>query len=87
LRSVSRSLPDAATKEQNAEITLARKLLGAYDRAELMIQAGLYFKGSDPQIDQAIKVWPGLDAFLAEDAPEDGIIGSFRRLHGALNLR
>ncbi len=87
LRSVSRSLPDAATPEQNAEITLARKLLGAYDRAELMIQAGLYFKGSDPQIDQAIKVWPALDGFLAEDAPKEGILGSFRRLHAALNLR
>ena len=87
LRSVSRSLPDAATKEQNAEITVARKLLGAYDRAELMIQAGLYSKGTDPQIDQAIKVWPALDGFLAEDAPEDGIAGSFRRLHAALTLR
>ena len=87
LRSVSRSLPDAATPPQNAEITMARKLLGAYDRAEMMIQAGLYSKGSDPQIDQAIKVWPALDAFLAEDAPEEGIDGSFRRLHTALNLR
>lgn len=87
LRSVSRSLPDAATPAQNAEITMARKLLGAYDRAEMMIQAGLYSKGSDPQIDQAIKVWPALDAFLAEDAPTDGIDGSFRRLHAALNLR
>lgn len=87
LRSVSRSLPDAATKEQNSEIALARKLLGAYDRAELMIQAGLYTKGSDPQIDQAIKVWPALDGFLAEDSPDDGITGSFRRLHAALNPR
>jgi len=87
LRSVSRSLPEAASKEQNAEITMARKLLGAYDRAELMIQAGLYSKGSDPQIDQAIKVWPGLDGFLAEDAPNDGITGSFRRLHTALHPR
>ena len=87
LRSVSRSLPDAATKDQNAEITLARKLLGAYDRVELMIQAGLYSKGSDPQIDLAIKVWPALDGFLSEDAPEDGIAGSFRRLRAALNLR
>ena len=87
LRSVSRSLPDAATKEQNFDIALARKLLGTYDRAELMIQAGLYSKGSDPQIDLAIKVWPELDAFLAEDAPADGINGSFRRLHAALNVR
>ena len=87
LRSVSRSLPEAATPDQNAQITLARRLLGAYDRAEMMIQAGLYAKGSDPQIDQAIKVWPALDGFLAEDAPADGVAGSFNRLRAALNVK
>lgn len=87
LRSVSRSLPDAASADENQDITQARRLLGAYDRAELMIQAGLYTKGSDPQIDMAVKVWPALDGFLAEDAPEDGIAGSFRRLRTALGRR
>jgi flagellum-specific ATP synthase len=84
LRSVSRSLPLAATAAENSEIAQARRLLGAYDKAELMIQAGLYSAGSDPLIDAAIQVWPALDAFLAEDAPEDGIPGSFRRLQAAL---
>jgi flagellum-specific ATP synthase len=65
LRSVSRSLPGAATEPENQLIAEARKLLGAYDRAELMIQAGLYVSGSDPLIDRAIKVWPALDGFLA----------------------
>jgi flagellum-specific ATP synthase len=80
LRSVSRSLPEAASADENVLLAAARRLLGAYDRAELMIQAGLYARGSDPLIDEAIKVWPALDAFLAELAPEDGIEGSFRRL-------
>ena len=53
----------------------------------MMIQAGLYAKGSDPLIDQAIKVWPALDGFLAEDAPANGIAGSFARLQAALNVR
>ena len=83
LRSVSRSLPGAATDPENVLIAEARKLLGAYDRAELMIQAGLYVSGSDPLIDRAIKVWPALDGFLSEDAP-DGIEGSFRRLAACL---
>lgn len=87
LRSVSRSLPDAATKDENETISATRRFLGAYDRAELMIQAGLYTKGSDPLTDTAIKVWPALDAFLGEDAPSDGIEGSFRRLRAALNVR
>jgi flagellum-specific ATP synthase len=79
LRSVSRSLPGAASAEENALIAEARRLLGAHDRTEMMIQAGLYVAGSDPLVDRAIRVWPGLDGFLAEDAP-DGIEASFRRL-------
>ena len=84
LRSVSRSLPEAASEAENDLITEARRLLGAYDRAELMIQAGLYSTGSDPLIDRAIRLWPALDAFLAESAPEEGIEASFDRLRASL---
>lgn len=87
LRSVSRSLPEAASPEENAHIGEARRLLGAWDRAEMMIQAGLYAKGSDPLVDRAVQVWPALDAFLAEAAPPDGIAGSFRRLAECLAAR
>ncbi|MDR0809012.1 MAG: FliI/YscN family ATPase [Gemmobacter sp.] len=78
LRSVSRSLPEAASAEENTLIEEARKLLGAWDRAEMMIQAGLYAKGSDPLVDRAIKVWPALDSFLAEQSA--GVAASFERL-------
>jgi flagellum-specific ATP synthase len=84
LRSVSRSLPEAASEPENALIGEARRLLGAYDRAEMMIQAGLYAAGSDQMIDQAIGVWPQLDGFLAEPAPATGIAGSFERLRACL---
>lgn len=87
LRSVSRSLPEAADPAENALITEARRLLGAWDRVELMVQAGLYAKGSDPTVDAAIRLWPGLDGFLAEDAPESGVEGSFARLAMVLNAR
>lgn len=85
LRSVSRSLPDAATGEENALLTRARALLGHYEKAELMVQAGLYTAGSDPDLDIAIKLWPLLDAFLAETEPgtaED----SFARLAEVLRM-
>lgn len=84
LRSVSRSLPEAATDAENAMIVETRRLLGAYDRAEMMIQAGLYAAGSDPVTDRAIQLWPALDGFLAEDSP-GGIAESFRRLATCLN--
>ncbi|MDZ7906083.1 MAG: FliI/YscN family ATPase [Cypionkella sp.] len=80
LRSISRSLPQAASADENQLITLARQLLGAWDRSEMMIQAGLYVAGSDAMVDAAVAIWPALDGFLAEDAPPDGVQGSFVRL-------
>ena len=79
LRSVSRSLPDCATEEENQLITLARRRLAAYEQAELMIQSGLYTAGADPETDAAVSTWPALDAFVAESAP-DGVAAAFARL-------
>ena len=45
-------------------------MLTAYENAALMIQTGLYAPGSDPAIDEAIRLWPKLDAFFTERAPE-----------------
>ncbi len=83
LRSVSRALPGAASEAENSLITTARQRLGAYDRSEMMIKAGLYTAGSDPVLDAAIEAWPKLDAFLAEDEPEN-TQASFRRLAACL---
>ncbi len=83
LRSVSRALPGAASESENALISTARQRLGAYDRSEMMIQAGLYSSGSDPVLDAAIQAWPKLDAFLAEDE-WDSTEASFRRLGDCL---
>lgn len=83
LRSVSRALPGAASEAENTVISAARQMLGAFDRSEMMIQAGLYSAGSDPALDAAIVAWPKLDAFLAEDEWEN-TEASFRRLAGCL---
>lgn len=65
LRSVSRALPAAADRVENDVISRTRSHLGAYDKAALMIQAGLYEKGSDPKIDTAIAVHDKLEKFLS----------------------
>lgn len=65
LRSVSRSLPGAATETENQLILAARRLLASYARSETMIRAGLYSEGGDPELDQAIRVWSELDRFLS----------------------
>lgn len=71
LRSVSRALPEAASPAENAIIAKARRLMGTYDRSEMMIQAGLYQKGTDQEIDRAIEAWPKLDAFIGRVEHQD----------------
>ncbi|MBT52668.1 MAG: flagellum-specific ATP synthase FliI [Mameliella sp.] len=79
LRSVSRSLPEAANDHENELIQKVRSLLGAYARSETMVRAGLYREGDDPILDQAMKVWPDLDGFLAEKSL-NGAAGAFQKL-------
>ncbi|WP_136635977.1 FliI/YscN family ATPase [Pseudooceanicola onchidii] len=79
LRSVSRSLPAAADDQENEAIGHARKLLGAYAQNELMIRAGLYSEGSDPDLDAAIRAYPELDGFLSEKEAQN-TTNSFNRL-------
>ncbi len=84
LRSVSRSLPDAASADENTLIARARKRLGAYAKNELMVQAGLYEAGTDPELDIAIALWPELDAFVGQSA-HDGVSASFQSLANILD--
>lgn len=71
LRSVSRSLPAAASTRENALLAQTRKMLGLYDANAMMIRAGLYSHGSDPEIDKAIQLFPEVEAFLAKVEPDD----------------
>ena len=68
LRSVSRALPGAVSAEELRLIGRARQLLGAHDRSEMMIRAGLYSAGSDAVTDAAVAVHPRLDAFVGAPA-------------------
>lgn len=84
LRSLSRSLPDCATAEQNALIAETRRLLSAWSKAELMVQSGLYTSGSDSLTDRAIRLFPALDDFLAKPAPTDMPNHAFQQLEKIL---
>lgn len=84
VRSVSRSLPEAASADENRLISEARGALGAYAESELMIRAGLYAPGPDPRLDKAVKLFPQLDGFVSEHtaSPTD----SFAALERALRV-
>jgi len=83
-RSVSRSLPAAASQMENALLSEGRNLLGVYEDAELIVRAGLYKPGVDEVIDKAVRVWPALDRFFA-GREAAGPEGSFRRLKAILH--
>lgn len=68
---------------KNALISQARTLLGTYAESELMIRAGLYSAGSDASLDEAVQLYPALDAFIARDSPE-GCAASFTLLANVL---
>ena len=82
-RSVSRSLPAAASDEENALLIEARSVIRAYEGAETIVRAGLYANGADPKIDRALKLWPQLDAFLSSKQ-EAGPAESFEQLRAIL---
>ena len=85
LRSVSRALPLAASESENKLIMLARNRLGIFDQNEMMIQAGLYTKGANISIDEAIDSWPKLEEFIAESEMHD-TEASFVRLAKYLEI-
>ncbi|MEK9673847.1 MAG: flagellar protein export ATPase FliI [Rhodospirillaceae bacterium] len=70
LRSVSRSLPGCNTSGQNALLARARQLLAVYEDMGELIRLGAYRRGSDPQVDEAIRYYDGIEAFLSQQIGE-----------------
>lgn len=74
LRSVSRALPDAASKEEGMLLSELRRLISTYERVAPMADAGLHIAGADAQADRALALFPRLDQFMSwsnEGNPED----------------
>lgn len=82
LKSVSRSLPKAASDAQNESLKLYRRLMMTYEEIAPMVRAGLYEFGKDPQADIAYTLFPELDGYLTENS--DGIETAFNYLDGLL---
>jgi len=70
LRSVSRTMPNCNSPEEQQLIETARRLLATYDNMEELIRLGAYRAGSDPEVDLAISRYPGLEAFLNQGKDE-----------------
>ena len=64
LRSISRTMPDCNTDAQNAIIDRAKQLVSVYEDMAELIRLGAYRQGSDPQVDEAIHYFAGIEEFL-----------------------
>ena len=70
LRSVSRSMPRCNTAEENELVNKAKTVIATYENMAEMIRLGAYRPGADPAVDEAVRMYPDLDAFLAQDMSE-----------------
>jgi len=70
LRSISRTMPGCNDAEENRLIALARQHLAIYENMAELIRLGAYRRGSDPKVDEAMRYYPALEAFLAQPREE-----------------
>ncbi|MDW8125555.1 MAG: FliI/YscN family ATPase [Geminicoccaceae bacterium] len=70
LKSVSRAALGAYTPEERALVGRARALLARWTEMAELVQLGAYRAGSDPELDEAIRVRPALEHLLAQ-APDE----------------
>jgi flagellum-specific ATP synthase len=70
LNSVSRLMKEVVTDEHDNAASRARDLLATYKNAEDLINIGAYEKGSNKNIDMAIKYIDKINAYLKQDVDE-----------------
>lgn len=66
--SVSRTRSAVNSAEQEKLIRSCLQLAAAYRAQEDMLRVGLYKAGTDPLLDQAVAIWPRLQAYLQQSA-------------------
>ena len=68
--SISRVMPQVVTREHLQAAQRFRRVYSAYRQQRDLIAVGAYQRGSDPQVDLAIELWPQLRDFLQQEVDE-----------------
>lgn len=68
--SISRLMADITDEKQQSLATGLRETMGAYHRVEDLINIGAYQRGSNPEVDRAIKLYPTINGFLKQGMEE-----------------
>jgi flagellum-specific ATP synthase len=87
LRSLSRTMPACNSVSENAVVNRARQLIATYEDMAELIRLGAYRNGSDPKVDEAIKYYPALENFLAQEITDQTDIDTcYLMLNQALDM-
>ena len=70
LKSVSRAMPGCNTDDEQKLILRARAPLTIYEDMAELIRLGAYKAGTNPEVDNAVRLYPQLEAFLAQSKNE-----------------
>jgi flagellum-specific ATP synthase len=70
LKSVSRAMPACNTQDEQGIIARARAPLAVYEDMAELIRLGAYKAGTNPEVDEAVKLYPQLEAFLTQKKDE-----------------
>ena len=70
LKSVSRAMPGCNTEDEQKLVNRARKPLTVYEDMAELIRLGAYRAGTNPEVDNAVRLYPELEAFLAQGKTE-----------------
>lgn len=80
LQSVSRSMIDVTDSSHQELAQSMRRVLATYRDAEDLINIGAYVNGSNPDIDAAIRLMPGVRSFLQQGLFEASAYGDIQAL-------
>jgi flagellum-specific ATP synthase len=86
LKSISRTMPGCNSDEQNKLVQRAKSILATYNDMAELIRLGAYKKGSDEQVDEAIKYNDKIEEFLKQSPGEKATLDEcYQSLENILN--
>jgi flagellum-specific ATP synthase len=86
LRSLSRTVPGCLHPAERELATRARRLLSAQAEMADLVRLGAYRAGTDPAVDEALRLAPRIEAVLAQGKGERGTVEeAFAALEAAMD--
>jgi flagellum-specific ATP synthase len=85
LRSLSRTVPGCLDERERALMTRARKILALHAEMADLVRLGAYRAGTDPAVDEAVRLTPRIEQMLGQGKGERGTAAdAFARLAAAM---